>query len=161
MLQIVQEKQDLPFLEIVEQLSLRIGPGLQREFPPLRSLGATTQLPRPTTPLLGRDRELTDLEALIADPVVRLVTLTGPGGAGKTRLALEAATLQVASFEDGVYFVPLAAAVEREVVWAAIAETLDLPADSRISSLLPAFPFAPSYVIVCTVPKIACDGSRR
>ena len=56
-------------------------------FPPLKSLGAASSLPSETSPLIGRDRELAELDALLDQPGVRLVTLTGPGGTGKTRLA--------------------------------------------------------------------------
>jgi class 3 adenylate cyclase len=67
------------------------GPGLREEFPPLKSLGAPTSLPVPATPLVGREEDLARLRAVIAGPGVRLVTLTGTGGVGKTRLALAAA----------------------------------------------------------------------
>jgi predicted ATPase/class 3 adenylate cyclase len=119
---------DLAGPEHIFQLSTD---GLVTDFPPLRSLGATTRLPRPATPMVGRDRELREVSTLLDDPSVRLVNLTGPGGAGKTRLALDVAAGQIGKFEDGVYFVPLSAAVKPDVVWSTIAQTLDLPADSH------------------------------
>jgi predicted ATPase/DNA-binding XRE family transcriptional regulator len=65
-------------------------------------------LPTPTTSLIGRQAELADLQALLLREAVRLVTLTGPPGVGKTRLSLEVAANLTDDFTDGVYFVPLA-----------------------------------------------------
>ncbi len=77
------------------------------EFPPLTSLHRTN-LPVPATPFLGRERERTDVHALLSRDDVRLVTLTGPGGTGKTRLALQAAADASDRFPGGVFWVPLA-----------------------------------------------------
>ncbi len=77
------------------------------EFPPLRTL-YQTNLPVPTTSFLGRDRELAELAALLGRDDVRLITLTGPGGTGKTRLALQAAGAAAERFPDGVWWVSLA-----------------------------------------------------
>jgi hypothetical protein len=75
-----------------------------REFPPLRSL-YRTNLPVPATAFLGRERELAEVVALLRRDGVRLVTLTGPGGTGKTRLALQAAA-EVADYHpEGVWWV--------------------------------------------------------
>lgn len=68
---------------------------------------AVNNLPVQTTPFIGRDDELAEIAALLADPDCRLLTLTGPGGIGKTRLAVQAAAQVAASFADGVYFVAL------------------------------------------------------
>lgn len=67
-----------------------------------------TNLPVLPTPLIGRQREMEELSQLLRDPQCRLLTLVGPGGIGKTRLAIEAASSIQAAFADGVYFVPLA-----------------------------------------------------
>jgi predicted ATPase len=77
------------------------------DFPPLKSLHRTN-LPIPGTPFLGRARELDEVHALVSRKDVRLLTLTGPGGSGKTRLALQAAASVADSHPGGVFWVPLA-----------------------------------------------------
>ena len=77
------------------------------DFPPLASL-YRTNLPVTATPFLGRERELSDVVSLLARDDVRAVTLTGPGGTGKTRLALQAAAESAERFADGTWWVPLA-----------------------------------------------------
>ncbi len=64
------------------------GPGVPSVLPPAPP-GRRSSVPRPTDPLLGRDRELAELEEMLGDPAVALVTMVGPGGMGKTRLAVE------------------------------------------------------------------------
>ncbi len=93
------------------------------QFPPLRSL-SQGRLPLDAPPLLGRKRELGDLLRLLGHERARLVTLTGPGGIGKTSLAIAAAAELVESFDDGVGLVELAAIREPSLVLAQIAETL-------------------------------------
>jgi class 3 adenylate cyclase len=73
------------------------------EFPPLRSL-YRTNLPVPATPFLGRERELADVVELLSRHDVRLLTLTGPGGTGKTRLALQAVAEASDGYPDGVFW---------------------------------------------------------
>jgi predicted ATPase/transcriptional regulator with XRE-family HTH domain len=84
------------------------------------------KLPLPPTPLLGREREMADLCALLARSNARLVSLTGPPGVGKTRLALEVADVQADDFADGAWFVPLARLADPALVTPTIARTLGL-----------------------------------
>jgi predicted ATPase/class 3 adenylate cyclase len=90
-------------------------------FPPLRTLNATN-LPAQTSPLFGRELELGDISRLVREH--RLVTLTGPGGTGKTRLGLQVAAELANEFEDGVFWVPLAALTDPNLVLPTIAAVL-------------------------------------
>src|SRR5207247_7940837 len=98
-------------------------------------------LPLALTPLLGRDADLQTLRHWLADPAVRLITLTGSGGVGKTRLALEIARTIAAEGATRVVFVPLAATRNPAFVASAIAEALglsnvtalDLPRRARVA----------------------------
>ena len=74
-------------IEAPERIYQLAGTGLAHQFPPLKSLGAQTRLPMPPTPLVGRDADVDQLRDAILRPGVQLVTLTGTGGVGKTRLA--------------------------------------------------------------------------
>jgi predicted ATPase/DNA-binding SARP family transcriptional activator len=85
-----------------------------------------TILPSPPTAIVGRDREIEALRGTLWRQDVRLVTLVGPGGVGKTRLALEVASDLIEDFPDGVAFVPLAAVRDPGLVLPAIAGTLGL-----------------------------------
>jgi predicted ATPase/class 3 adenylate cyclase len=93
------------------------------EFPRLRSLNQTN-FPVQPTPLVGRDRELAALLSLVRDS--RLVTLTGPGGSGKTRLALQVGAELEDQLSDGVFFVALAPITDPALVISTIAKTLGL-----------------------------------
>src|SRR4051794_10309450 len=66
-------------------------------------------IPTPLTSLVGREREVAEVRALVCRADVRLLTLTGPGGVGKTRLALAAAAVATPEFADGLHFIPLGA----------------------------------------------------
>ncbi|MGB7794628.1 MAG: AAA family ATPase [Terrimicrobiaceae bacterium] len=115
---------DLVRSERVYQL---IHPDLPADFPPLKSLNAfPNNLPVQLTSFIGRQAEVKAGKDLLMRENVRLVTLTGPGGTGKTRLALQAAADLIDRFEDGVFFVDLAPIREPESVLAAIARTVGL-----------------------------------
>ena len=91
-------------------------------FPPLKTI-SNTNLPRPASSFVGREKELEEVAALLQDGA-RLLTLTGPGGSGKTRLALEAAAELVPEFKAGVFWVGLAPLRDPALVADTIAQTL-------------------------------------
>ena len=84
-------------------------------------------LPFQPTAFVGRDTELSEIARRLADPACRLLTLLGPGGVGKTRLAIQLASVQTAAFADGVVFVPLASVDASHQIVSAIAGVLGLP----------------------------------
>ncbi len=99
--------------------------GLRTEFPPLRALDTTPGNLRPaTTSLIGRESEVAELQAAVK--AHRLVTLTGVGGVGKTRLALEVAARLADEFPDGVWFFDLAAVTDPAAVPDAVAAVLGI-----------------------------------
>ncbi|MGE5691355.1 MAG: ATP-binding protein [Pseudomonadota bacterium] len=97
------------------------GDGLDREFPPLRALHASN-VPRAATPLVGREDELAALRELLHES--RIVTLVGPGGAGKTRLALELGSVAPDDYPGGAYFVDLSSVRDARYVPDAIASAV-------------------------------------
>ena len=103
-----------------EERVFQLGAG---EFPPLKSL-YRTNLPVPATPFLGRRSEVKEVVALVKRPDVRLITLTGPGGTGKTRLALQAVAEAADDFPDGLWWIPLAPLRDPAVVPATTARAL-------------------------------------
>ncbi|MFI5266364.1 MAG: ATP-binding protein [Chloroflexota bacterium] len=90
------------------------------------AVAPSNNLPLDRTRFVGREELLRGLQALALQPDARLITLTGPGGTGKTRLALRAASELIGHFAAGVYFVPLAAVTDPEVVIPTLARTLGL-----------------------------------
>ena len=109
-----------------EQLAMLVVAGLPASFPPLRTLDVVpNNLPTQLTTFLGRDRELAEAGRLLRES--RLLTLTGPGGTGKTRLSLQLAANVTDAFPDGVYFVPLGPISEASLVLPTMAQVLGLP----------------------------------
>jgi predicted ATPase/class 3 adenylate cyclase len=110
------------------------GDGLVDEFPPPRTIeGRVTNLPAQPTPLVGRDAELEAVRTLLLDENTRMVTLTGPGGTGKTRLALQVAADLVGEFPDGVYGVLLAPISDPDLVPIELARMLGVEESSSLS----------------------------
>ena len=106
-------------------------PGLAREFPPLRSLDALPgNLPRQMTSFVGRDKDVAEIAALVRSRP--LVTLTGVGGVGKTRLALEVAAEVITDFPDGAWLCELAPLTDPDAIWGTVAATFRvLPSPGR------------------------------
>ncbi len=148
------ELKDLPAPEHIFQLA---ADGLADRFPPLRSLDhRPTNLPVERTPLIGRARELGEITAALRGGT-RLLTLTGAGGSGKTRLALAAAAVLVDDHPDGVFHVPLATITDPSLVLPAIVEALALSEGAGQS--LPAYLAGRQMLIVLdNVEQVASAG---
>ncbi|MCC6176140.1 MAG: tetratricopeptide repeat protein [Chloroflexi bacterium] len=112
-----------------ERIYQLVAPGLLSEFPPLRSLDARPHnLPVQPTLLIGREQAVRAVNELLSRDDVRLVTLTGPGGIGKTRLGLHVAADVIDQYEDGVFLVELAAISDPSLVASAAAQALGVTA---------------------------------
>jgi len=108
-----------------EHLYQLIVDGLPDTFPALRTLDTTpNNLPTQLTSFVGRETDVIEAKRLLAG--TRLLTLTGPGGIGKTRLSLQLAADTVQSFPDGVYFVPLSAVTDPDLIPSVIAQSIGL-----------------------------------
>ena len=124
---------DLSQSEHIFELS---APGHPGRFPPLATLDVTpNNLPTQTSSFLGRSRELGEIRGLIDQSASRLVTLVGPGGTGKTRLALQAAAEQVDRYRGGVFFVDLSTETSIDESFANIARVVGIDSASDESAL--------------------------
>jgi predicted ATPase/class 3 adenylate cyclase len=113
-------------LEAPERLHQLVGDGLAADFPPPRTLDARpNNLPLQLTSFVGRESEIAEVEQLLGR--TRLLTLTGPGGSGKSRLALRVATDLLTDFRDGSCFVDLSPVTDPALVPAAVANALGVP----------------------------------
>ena len=111
-------------LEAPEHIFQVLADGLGETFPPLKSLEVPSNLPSLPTPFVGRTAALQEIRAMLRDPTVRLLTLSGPGGTGKTRLALQAVSSMLDDFKDGIFLVTLAALTDPGLVAPTAARTL-------------------------------------
>jgi predicted ATPase/class 3 adenylate cyclase len=123
---------DLTLPERIYQLKVE---GLRSDFPLLQTLDAgSTNLPSPGTSFVGRAEELDAIDGLLEDPDCRLLTLVGPGGVGKTRLAVEVAARRVDRHAHGVHFVPLTSVPTTDLIAPALAEALQFAVDGAHSA---------------------------
>jgi predicted ATPase/DNA-binding SARP family transcriptional activator len=110
-----------------EKIFQLVGEGLEEDFPPLDTLDARpTNLPTQPGALIGRERELAQVRDRLASDEIRILTLTGAGGTGKSRLALQASADALGYFPSGVFFVALAPLSDAELVIPTIAQVLGL-----------------------------------
>lgn len=123
-------KFQLPGFREPEPIHQLLVEGLETDFPPLRGVRSASRLPKPLTEFVGREEELSIGERLIS--VHRLVTLTGPGGSGKTRLSIELARRVESSFRDGACFVSLAPITDPELIPSTVLESLGMKTASNI-----------------------------
>jgi len=121
---------DLARPERIFQLDVH---GLPADFPPIRSLETPTNLPAQRTSFVGRDTEVARVKELLKGP--GLLTLTGPGGSGKTRLALQAAEALLDDYRDGVFLIELAPISDPLLIPASIADAMSIRAEGRRSVL--------------------------
>ena len=127
----VHRLKDLSAPERIYQLEVE---GLPCDFPLLKTVEAGIKnLPAPRTSFVGRASELDEIDRLLEDPDCRLLTLVGPGGAGKTRLALEAAARRIERYPHGVHFVPLVSVASAEFLAPAVAESIQFAVDGAHS----------------------------
>jgi predicted ATPase/class 3 adenylate cyclase len=122
---------DLIHPEHIYQIDI---PNLPIEFPALKTLDIQlNNLPAQMTAFVGRDREIAALLGLLRNPDVRLVTLTGAGGTGKTRLSLQVAADLLDEYEHGVWFVELASITDPELVLPTLASALKVKESAKAS----------------------------
>jgi predicted ATPase/class 3 adenylate cyclase len=117
---------DLARPEHIFQLTIE---GVPADFPPIRSLETPTNLPAQRTSFIGREREVARVKQLLRGP--GLLTLTGAGGSGKTRIALQAARELLSEYGDGVFFVELEPITDPQLIPSSIAGSVGVRAEGR------------------------------
>lgn len=139
-----------------ERLYQLVHPDLRHDFPPLKSLDSLpNNLPAQRTTFIGRLQELQDLEQLMAS--TRLLTLSGAGGAGKTRLALQLGAELLDEFQDGVWFVPLASIEGDDAIAGHVAAAVGLGESQK--SLLPTFIGSKKMLLILDNSEHVIQGS--
>jgi predicted ATPase/class 3 adenylate cyclase len=148
-------------LSRAEKLFQIVTPGLRADFPPPRARSTTrVRLPKSQNNLVGRDRELTELMEMLGRPHVRLATIVGPGGIGKTRLALSVAEETSHLFPDGVYFVNLAPVTDPAQVLLAIGDAAGIPIEGEaIDALSSEFQDQQVLLVIDNFEQVAEAGS--
>lgn len=117
-----------------EHIFQLVVPGLPNDFPPLKTLEThSNNLPIQATPYMAREHETDTVRRKLLNPDIHLLTLTGPGGIGKTRLGLQVAAEMLDDFADGVFFVPLASVNDSALVVSTIAQVLNVREAGGIS----------------------------
>jgi predicted ATPase/DNA-binding SARP family transcriptional activator len=139
-------------------------PGLPSEFSPLKAeAGHAGSLPLQFTRFFGREAELSRLQALLRLPETRLVTLTGPGGTGKTRLAIETAARLAEAFSGAVWFVPLADLSDARLIPTALIEALRLLPSGSLDPLeqaVEALARQPALLALDNFEQLVEEGAR-
>ncbi|MDQ3617006.1 MAG: tetratricopeptide repeat protein [Actinomycetota bacterium] len=118
-------------LEKPEHILQLVVEGLPDSFPPLKSLQPPSNVPRHVGAVVGRERELRELAATLLGPDLRLVTVTGAGGTGKTRVAAAVALSLLEKFTGGVFFVDLSTVGDESLVASTIVRALEVPLDAE------------------------------
>lgn len=112
--------------DLTRSLLLRLNTWKAEPLNKFTKLATPTNVPSALTPLIGADQSLADVIAILRRPGTRLLTLTGPGGVGKTRLAMAAGAAMLNNFPDGVFFVPLETVSDPALIATQIARSLNM-----------------------------------
>jgi predicted ATPase len=135
------------------------------QFGPIRlAAGVSNRLPAQFTRFFGRNSEIEQLRRLLTQESVRLLTLTGPGGSGKTRLAIEATRSLLSQWREAVWFVPLADISDSSFIFTAIRDTLKLPIAPNISpqeQIIEALSNQPALLLLDNFEQLVEEGAAQ